>query len=181
MQIWTCCFILCACPKPLEPKINLVVLCSWLCLTLAPPRVNISSLATTVTLIPLFSMLLLCLCHFLHGGWFLGLLCLCPFVPLSLEGPGLCKMTKLQWDRKEVWYSTKMASTHCHLKPRWVQLSSGTSDYTWNLGVFPGFSSPCRYMSKPDTSCWWQSLLKGLSGTSSEAKSCPSSSKIQTY
>lgn len=37
---------LCASPKPLEHAVNFAVLCSWLCLPLAPPRGSVSSLVT---------------------------------------------------------------------------------------------------------------------------------------
>ena len=61
----------------------------------------------------------------------------CPWKALDFVRWPSFSQTEKKW-----WYVTKMASTHWHLKSRRVQMSSETSGYTWNLGMFPGFSHP---------------------------------------
>lgn len=147
-----------ACLRPLDWTINFVVLC----LPLALPRFDISSLVTTATLIPLFFMLIVCLAIPCMGD---VLLCFAAFAHLFFcpwKALGLVRWPNSGQAEKEWWCITKMTSTHCHLKSPLVQMSSGISGCTLNLLMFPGFSpTPGSYPSLTvavDSSRYWTNV-----------------------
>ena len=125
-----------ACLQSLQWTINFVVLC----LPLALPSFYISSLVIAATLIPLFSMLVVCLAVPCMGD---VLLCFSAFARLFFcpwKALGLVRWPNTSQAEKEWWCITKRASTHCHFKSPLVPMSSGISGCTWNLLIFPSLS-----------------------------------------
>ena len=150
-----------ACLQSLQWTINFVVLC----LPLALPSFCISSLVIAATLIPLFSMLVVCLAVPCMGD---VLLCFSAFARLFFcpwKALGLVRWPNTSQAEKEWWCITKRASTHCHFKSPLVPMSSGISGCTWNLLIFPSLShTPGSYPSLTaavDSSRYWTNV-RGL-------------------